>query len=471
MRRNRNARIVATIGPATNQPNQIEALLCQGVDLFRLNFSHGHHDDHRLVANFIRSLESKYHCPVSILADLQGPKLRVGVFEKGSATLESGQAFRLDLKDTAGDQSRVKLPHPEILSAIDVGEELLLDDGKLRLVVTACTETYIDTKVLVGGTLSDRKGVNVPGTVLPISPITDKDHKDLAFALDLGVDWVALSFVQKPEDLAEAKKLIAGRAALMCKLEKPSAIHHLDEIIELSDGVMVARGDLGVELPPEEVPGIQKRIIRAGRDLGRPVIVATQMLESMIDNPTPTRAEASDVATAVYDGADGMMLSAETAVGKYPLDAVSIMDRIISRVEQEDSYRNLMYANHPSLERTSADAITRAASQVAETIGAACIVTFSMSGSTSKRASRERPKVPILALTPHRHIARQLNILWGVHNQITDDAENVADMVKKATYLAQKVGFAKKGDRIVITAGVPFGTPGMTNMLRIHWIE
>ncbi|WP_448190060.1 pyruvate kinase [Azospirillum sp. sgz301742] len=471
IRRFRLTKIVATLGPSSSTPEMIRTLFETGVDMFRLNFSHGSHDDHGARVKAIRALEKETGRPIAIMADLQGPKLRLGKFANGPVELTAGQSFRLDLSKEPGDTTRVGMPHPEIFAALEPEAELLLDDGKVRLRVVSCSPEHADTIVVSGTRLSDRKGVNVPGVVLPLSPLTDKDREDLVFALDQGVDWVALSFVQRPEDVAEARKLIAGRAALLSKMEKPQAIDHLDQIIELSDGLMVARGDLGVELPAEDVPSIQKRIVRDSRRAGKPVIVATQMLESMVSAPAPTRAEASDVATAVYDGADAVMLSAETASGAYPVEAVSMMDRIARRVEQDPLYRTIMDAQHPDPQQTAADAITAAARQVAHTIEAAAIVTYTTSGSTTLRAARERPEVPILCLTSSPETARRLVIAYGVHSVQTEDVDNFSEMVQKAARIAHDDGLAAEGQRLVITAGVPFGTPGNTNILRIAWVE
>ena len=416
MKRLHRTKIVATLGPATSSAEMISALFHAGVDVFRLNFSHGDHEDHRANVNHIRTLESSTGRPAAILMDLQGPKLRIGAFADDQVTLEPGAAFRFTLSPCDGDVRQVTLPHKEIYEGIEAGTDLLLDDGRLRVRVTECGADFANCEVVTGGVLSNRKGVNVPGVLLPISPLTEKDQKDLQFGLDLGVDLIGLSFVQRPEDIAEARRLIAGRAGVLAKLEKPAAIDHLDEIIELSDAVMVARGDLGVEMPPEDVPVLQKRIILTCRQMGKPVVVATQMLESMIDSPTPTRAEASDVAAAVYDGADAVMLSAETAVGKYPTDAAAMMNRIIERVEREPNYRSILSAEELEPEATAADAISAAARQVAHTLTAAAIVTFTTSGSTTLRAARERPEVPIVGLTPNLETARRLAIVWGVHS-------------------------------------------------------
>ena len=448
----------------------ITELFNAGVDVFRLNFSHGSHDDHLAKLQIIRKLEASTGRPIGILADLQGPKIRVATFTDDSIELEGGADFRLDLDTTPGDATRVGLPHPEVFQALRDGARVLLDDGKLCLEVVRCGADFAETKVVTGGRLSNRKGVNLPDVALPLSALSKKDRTDLEFALGIGVDWVALSFVQRPDDVAEARSLINGRAGVLVKLEKPAALDHLDEIIHLADALMVARGDLGVELPPEDVPGLQKQIIRRCRDAGKPVVVATQMLESMINSPAPTRAEASDVATAVYDGADAVMLSAETAAGNYPFEAVAIMDRIIARVERDEAYRPIMNTAHPDPEHTAPDAITAAARQVAETIGAAAIVTYTTSGSTTLRAARERPVVPILCLTESIATARRLVLAWGVHGVVTKDVHNFSDMIAKACRIALSEGLAQKGQRLVVTAGVPFGTPGATNILRIAWV-
>lgn len=471
MRRYRNAKILATLGPASSTTATIEALCRAGADVFRFNFSHGTHEDHRARYDMVREVEEKLGRPITVLMDLQGPKLRVGQFEGGKALLKSGQRFRLDMDKTPGTEERAPLLHPEVYSALRAGTELLLDDGKIRLRVESHGPDYADTVVLTGGVLSDRKGLNVPDVVLPISALTEKDRKDLEFGLELGVDWVALSFVQRPEDVAEARKLVQGRAAIISKLEKPAAIDKLTEIIELSDAIMVARGDLGVEAPPETVPILQKRIIGACRHVGKPVVVATQMLESMIQHPAPTRAEASDVATAVYDGTDAVMLSAETAAGAYPVEAVSIMDKIIQRVESDDTYKVIMQAGREAPENTAADAISAAARQVAQTLKAAAVVTFTSSGSTTLRAARERPMVPVVCLTADRRVARRLMLAWGTHCTVTSELTSFGEMVEKACRISLDEEIAKVGERLVITAGVPFGTPGTTNILRIAWVE
>lgn len=470
MHRGRHAKIVATLGPSSSSPEMIRKLFDKGVDVFRLNFSHGEHADHAARVRSIREIERETARPIGIMADMQGPKLRVGTFIGDRVELNAGQRFRLDLDPAPGTADRVNLPHKAIFEALEQDAELLLDDGKIRLLVRDHGADFADCEVIAGGPLSNRKGVNVPGVVLPLSPLTDKDRRDMQFALDQGVDWIALSFVQRPDDLAEARRLIAGRAAVLTKFEKPAAIERLQELVELSDACMVARGDLGVEMPPEEVPVQQKRLVRACRDLGKPVIVATQMLESMVKSPAPTRAEAQDVASAVYDGADAVMLSAETAAGDYPEEAVGIMDRVIRRVEQDPVYQQLLEAQHERPQPTAADAITAAARSVAETIKAACIVTYTTSGSTAYRASRERPMPPILGLTANLRTARRLVLAWGVHTVLTDDVATFGEMVDKATSTALNEELAVEGQALVVTAGVPFGTPGATNILRVAWV-
>ena len=467
LRRHRRTKIVATLGPASSTPEVIEALFQAGADVFRLNFSHGTHEDHLARLTAIRDIEKRAGRPIGVLVDVQGPKLRVGTFGGGRVQLQTGQSFRLDLSPVPGDRSRVTLPHPEIIEAAGIGSTLLIDDGKVRLRVTRARPDHLETEVVVGGPVSDRKGVNVPDVTLPIPALTEKDRRDLAFVLEHGIEYVGLSFVQKPEDVAEARKIIGDRALIMSKLEKPSALDSLDEIVALSDCVMVARGDLGVELPPEAVPLAQKRIVKACRRAGKPVVVATQMLESMISAPTPTRAEASDVATAVFDGADAVMLSAESAAGSFPREAVAMMDRIVSRVEADPTWREIVEATRNPPEHSTADAITAAARQVAATIHAEAIATFTMSGSTALRMARERPEAPILGLTPRVTTARRLAVTWGVHPVVTADVHSMSETVSKSLRIAAQEGFLKQGDEIVVIAGIPFGQPGTTNALRV----
>jgi pyruvate kinase len=472
MHRQRSAKIVATLGPASSTPDTISALFHAGVDVFRLNFSHGERSEHQARIKAIRALERETHRPIGILADLQGPKLRLGTFAGGKVRLKTGEPFRLDLDRKPGDAARAPLPHPEVFAALQPGTDLLLNDGNVRLKVESCGEHFAETVVVDGGELSDRKGVNVPNAVLPVAALTEKDRSDFAFALEAGADWVALSFVQRPEDVAEARKLAANRAGIMVKLEKPAAVRRLAEILELCDAMMVARGDLGVEMPPEDVPPIQRQVIHACRRAGKPVIVATQMLESMVHAPVPTRAEASDVATAIYEGADAVMLSAESAAGDFPVEAVTMMDRIIRRVQADPLYHAGLHANlDAEPEHTPSDAISAAARQVAQTIGAAAICSYTTSGATALRAARERPHAPILALTSNLGTARRLALAWGLHCVHARDVTRFSDMVHRATRTAHREGFAERGQRIVITAGVPFGTPGATNVLHIAWVE
>lgn len=467
MRPTKNAKIVATLGPASDGIDMIRALIQAGADVFRLNFSHGTFDDHRERVERIRTVERELDLPLGILLDLQGPKLRIGSFADDAVHLEAGQRFRLDLDSDDGDGQRVCLPHPEILQVLGPGATLLLNDGRIRLEVVRCSDRHADCKVIVGGELSDRKGVNVPGVTLPIAAMTDKDKADLAFGLELGVDWVALSFVQRAEDVEELRARVGDRAGIMTKLEKPAAIVHLEEIVALSDAVMVARGDLGVEMRPEEVPSVQKRIVRSCRRSGKPVVVATQMLDSMITSPTPTRAETTDVATAIYDGVDAVMLSGETAVGDYPVEAVSIMHRIIVETERDPYYRETIDALTPQPDAVSGDAICAAMSKVVEIMPIKVAITYTDSGSTALRAARERPRIPILCLTPYQTTARRMQLVWGVHAEIAVAADDVDTVVTTACRIAVHEGYAEPGEHVIITAGMPFRVPGNTNLLRI----
>lgn len=465
--RTRQTKIVATMGPSSDTREMIEKLFIAGVDVFRLNFSHGTHAEHAQRLAHIRDIEKAYGHPITILADLQGPKLRVGQIENGGIDLSPGQSIRLDLDPTIGNSTRVPLLHPEIITAMHAGSTLLCDDGKVRLEVTEKGEDYLMTKVIAGKRLLQRKGVNVPDVVLPIPALTEKDRVDLDAALSMGADYIALSFVQKPEDVTEARAIIGDRAGICVKVEKPSALDCLDDLIALSDCIMLARGDLGVEIPAEKVPSTQKRVSRAVRAAGKPLIIATQMLESMIDSPTPTRAEASDVATAVYDGTDAVMLSAETANGSYPLEAVSMMDRICSQVEKDPLYPDLMRIEFPSDQTSAHDAITRAAFSVAHDIGAKAVVCYSHSGKTARRMARHRPASPILTLTPFEAVARQLVLGYATHPVIVPQLDQLAQAVETAVQVAKSEGLAKQGDKLVMTAGVPLGHSGTTNIVRM----
>ena len=467
MRRHRRAKIVATVGPACATPEMLKALFIAGVDTFRLNFSHGTHEDHARSHAALRALEQEMDRPIGILMDLQGPKIRVGTLKDGKIPLTTGQAIRFLPGGADGDVMSIPLPHPEIFAAILPGDRLLIDDGRIRVRVTGVQSDRIDALVETAGLLSNRKGVNVPGAVLDLSPLTAKDRADLAFGLDLGVDWVALSFVQKPADMLEARALVGDRAGLVAKIERPSALTHLDDIIRLSDAVMVARGDLGVEIPPEDVPGRQKEIVRACRLAVKPVIVATQMLDSMVAAPAPTRAEASDVATAIYDGADAVMLSAESASGTYPVESVEMMDRIIRATEQHKMYRSLVHAGQVEEEDTAPHAVAAAAAELAERIEAPAIVAFTSSGTTAARIARKRPAVSVLAVTPDVRVSRRLCLLWGAHSLRAEDVASYEDMVQRAMDCALAEEFARPSELIVVVAGIPFGKAGTTNNLRV----
>jgi pyruvate kinase len=471
MKRSRRVKILATLGPSSSEENVIQQLYEAGADTFRINMSHSTHDMMRELIRRIRSVEKKVGYPIGILADLQGPKHRLGTFANGPIEINSGDVITLDSNPEPGDNSRVYLPHPEVLGALSPGDRLLVDDGRATLVVESCGDGSVSAKVVSGTSLSNRKGVSLPDTELATSSLTPKDHKDLDAILQEDVDWVALSFVQRPEDLAEMRKICQGRVGILAKIEKPQAVEKLSEIIELADCIMVARGDLGVELPLESVPAIQKHIVRKCRRAGKPVIVATQMLESMISSPVPTRAEVSDVATAVYEGADAVMLSAESAAGKCPVEAVSTMDAIARNVEIDPNYPGIINAQRPEPEPTGADAISLAVRQIAETLNLSAVVCYTATGSTGLRAARERPTTPILALSPIPKTARRLTLVWGLHSVITPDAVDLDEMVDKACHIAFEEGFANPGDRVIVSAGVPLRTPGSTNMLRIAYVN
>ena len=468
MRRLRNVKIVATLGPASNDYAMIRTLFEAGADVFRLNMSHGTHDDIRARHMIIRQVEKDTGRPIAILADLQGPKLRVGAFANPAGEeLVEGAVFRMDLNPAPGDITRVQLPHPEIFAALEPGSSLLVNDGKIRLRVNNCGKDFANCTVTVGGTISNRKGVNVPDVILPLAALSDKDRKDLEFACELGVDWLALSFVQRPEDVIEARDLVRGRAAVLSKIEKPAAVKAYDAILAVSDGIMVARGDLGVELPVYSVPPIQKRLIHGARAAAKPVIVATQMLESMIESPMPTRAEVSDVATAIYEGADAIMLSAESAAGRYPIEAVTTMNNVAISVESDVTYRQIIEASRSVVRATVADAIVAAAREITESADIKAICCFSQSGTTVRLVARERPRVPILALTPLIKTARRMCLTWGAHCVVTEKQERFKGAVISAVHTARTYGFAEETDQIVLTAGVPFNVQGTTNILRV----
>lgn len=470
MKRSRRTKIIATLGPASDSPEMMAKLFEAGVDTFRLNMSHLPRERLREKVEAIRAIETRTKRPIAILADLQGPKLRVGAFGPDSVVLHAGQRFTFDSDQAPGDDKRVCLPHPEILSSLEPGHAVLVDDGKLRLTVEDVAQGKAVTRVAVGGKISNRKGVNLPDTEIPVAAMTEKDRTDLEAAIDAGVDWIGMSFVQRPEDVAEGRKMARGRALIMTKLEKPQALARLEDIMEASDALMVARGDLGVEMPLEKVPGLQKRITRGARRLGKPVVVATQMLESMITSPVPTRAEVSDVATAVFEGADAIMLSAESASGQYPLEAVATMNRIAEEVEQDANYWSILAAQRTTPEATGSDAIAAASHQIADTLGLKTVTAWTFSGATAFRIARERPNSTVLALTPRRETARRLALVWGVHPIVTKDANDIDDMAFRSAKFALREGYAEVGDRIIVVAGMPFGTPGATNMVRIAYV-
>jgi pyruvate kinase len=465
--RSRKVKILATLGPASSTRAMIRKLVLAGADAFRINMSHGNHAQKAKLVEIIRGLEKELKHPTTIMFDLQGPKLRVGRFKGGSVMLKTGDRFTLDNKRALGGAERVELPHPELFGTIRPGNRILIDDGKVRLQAVKVDDRTIVTKVEVGGKVSDNKGVNVPDVLVPIPALTDKDRVDLIFALEQKADWIALSFVQRPDDVAEARALIGEKAALLAKIEKPAAIDQLDDIVALADAVMVARGDLGVELPPEQVPPLQNRIIACARQYGKPVVVATQMLESMITSPTPTRAEVSDVATAIYDGADAVMLSAESAAGQYPCEAVAMMDRIASSAERDPIYPARIHFTQTRLEPTTADALAGSARHIASTVSATAMVCYTSSGSTARRIARERPAVPLLAMTPSLTTARRMGVLWGVHPVHSRDVSSFEEMVEKGKRMALRHRIAQGGDRLVLMAGVPFGTAGSTNVIHV----
>ena len=470
MNRARRLKIVATLGPRTSDTKSIQRLFKAGADVFRINMSHTSHADFLKLHDAVREVENNVARPIGILVDLQGPKLRISEIAGDDIKLKAGATFTFDKLKEPGDATRVYLPHSQIFDAIKKGHNILLDDGRIALTTTNVTEKKITAKVTIGGPISSRKGVSLPDTVLPISALTAKDRRDLKFTIEHSIDWIALSFVQRADDIRKAQKLINGKAAIMAKIEKPSALEELDEIIELSDGIMVARGDLGVELPVQQVPGLQKKITRKSRLAGKPVVIATQMLETMISSPTPTRAEVSDVATAVFDGADAVMLSAESAVGDYPVESVATMDKIAIEVQQDKGYEALLRAIPTKPEPTGADAIAAAAHSIASTLNLAAIICYTATGSTGQRVARERPNQVVLALTPVTATARRLALVWGVHCVLTENPTDLDDVVDKASRIATQEGYAKKGERIIITAGVPLGTAGATNMVRIAYI-
>lgn len=471
MRRHRRVKIVATLGPASSAPDMLERLFLAGADVFRINMSHSDAESAHALVRAVRDVGAKHRTSIGVLCDLQGPKFRLGEFTDGRALVKGGELFRFDRTGKPGTAQRVSLPHAAIFDAVKPGHMLLIDDGKLKMRVAEADTGSIVAEVVTGGVLASRKGLSMPDTLLPVGPLTDKDRRDLELALKLGADWIALSFVQRAEDIIEAKRIIDGRAAVLAKIEKPSAIEELDDIIAAGDGFMVARGDLGVEMPVERVPGLQKQITRKARGAGKPIVIATQMLESMTTSPMPTRAEVSDVATAVFDGADAIMLSGESAVGQYPVETIEMMDRIAREVESDPSYDTVVHAIELPSMPTGADAIAAAAHAISETVKVAAILCYTATGSTALRVARERPNLPVIGLTPIARTAQRLSLVWGIETVLTSDPEDLADMVRKATRIAYEGGFVKPGQGVVITCGVPLGSPGATNMIRLAFVD
>jgi pyruvate kinase len=471
MRRHRRVKIVATLGPASSAPGVLEKLFIAGADVFRVNMSHTSADTAHTLVRSVRDVAAKHRCSIGVLCDLQGPKFRLGEFVDGRALVQPGEIFRFDQSGSPGTSQRVSLPHAAIFEAVEPGHMLLIDDGKLRMRVIEVNGAGVVAEVVTGGILSNRKGISMPDTLLPISSLTEKDRTDLDTSLKLGADWIALSFVQRAEDILEAKKIIDGRAAVLAKIEKPSAIDEIDDIIAAGDGFMVARGDLGVEMPVERVPGLQKQITRKARSAGKPIVVATQMLESMTTSPMPTRAEVSDVATAVFDGADAIMLSGESAVGQYPVETIEMMNRIARSVETDPSYDAYVHAIEVPKMPTGADAIAAAAHAISSTLKVAAILCYTATGSTALRVARERPNLPVIGLTPIARTAQRLSLVWGIETVLTSDPDDLAHMVRKATTIAYEGGFVKPGEGVVITCGVPLGSPGATNMIRLAFVD
>lgn len=470
MKRDRFAKIVATLGLTSSEPDVIEKLFLTGVDVFRLNFSHGTHENHAKNIQTLRALEQKHGRPIAILQDLQGPKFRVGRFEQDAIELAFGQTLVFDQDDTLGDNTRVYLPHPEVFSSAKVGDRLLLDDARVAFEVVNNDGNCIEAKHIYGKKLSNNKGLNLPDTDLLVSAMTDKDHTDLQFGLSQGVDIVALSFVQRAGDMEMLRGLVGGKASILAKIEKPSAVRHIADILDASDAIMLARGDLGVEFPPEALPSIQKTVVEAARHAGKPIVVATQMLESMIDSPVPTRAEATDVDTAVALGADAVMLSGETAIGKYPVEAVSFMDRMIQSTEKDARYIKDMRVIEDVEVNSSNGAVSHAVKAISNAIDVTAIACYTASGSSAVRLCRERALTPIIALTPNQDVARRLQLYWGVDAVVMPDADRVQTIVANAANLVKRKAYGEDGDLVVVTAGVPFGQPGTTNTIRLATI-
>ena len=467
----RRTKIVATIGPATQDADTLRALIEAGATTLRLNFSHGDLENHRKNIQLIRQISFELQQPVGILQDLQGPKIRLGKFENGFIQLAKGDSFILTSRKIPGTQAESSVTYEPLVEEVPVGATILLDDGKVEMKVVGKDEEQhnLNCEVIVGGKLSNSKGVNFPGVYLSIKALTDKDKEDLQFGLNQNVDWVALSFVRNPQDVLEIKEIIQNstnrRVPVIVKIEKHEAIEQMDAILSLSDGVMVARGDLGVELPAEDVPVLQKRLIATANRLGIPVITATQMLDSMVDSPRPTRAEVSDVANAIFDGTDAVMLSNETAVGEYPVEAVATMARIAKRTEQEQMER---VEEEFSKSHTIPNAISQAVSQISNQLRAAAIMTLTRSGATARNVSKFRPKAPILAVTPLVDVSRQLQLVWGVNPLLVVDLPSTGQTFQAAMNVAQENELLQDGDLVVMTAGTLQGVSGSTDLIKVE---
>ncbi|RCJ29131.1 pyruvate kinase [Nostoc minutum NIES-26] len=467
----RRTKIVATIGPATSSPEMLKAIIEAGATTLRLNFSHGTHADHQRNIRLIRQTAFELNQPVAILQDLQGPKIRLGRFENGSIVVAKGDRFTLTNRPVIGTQEISCITYDYLAEEVPVGAKILLDDGRVEMSVEEINRDKGDLhcRVSVAGKLSNNKGVNFPGVYLSIKAMTDKDREDLMFGLDQGVDWVALSFVRNPQDIIEIKELISStgkQVPVVAKIEKHEAIEQMEAVLALCDGVMVARGDLGVELPAEDVPVLQKRLIATANRLGIPIITATQMLDSMVSNPRPTRAEVSDVANAILDGTDAVMLSNETAVGNYPVEAVATMARIAERIEQEEAHSTVRQLR--DTRRSIPNAISQAVSQIAEQLGAAAIMTLTQTGATARNVSKFRPSTPILAVTPHVNVARQLQLVWGVKPLLVLGLPSTGQTFQAAINVAQERMLLSEGDLVVMTAGTLQGVAGSTDLIKVE---
>lgn len=465
MLRKRRTKILATVGPASASPHMLKKLFKAGVDTFRLSFSHGKKSDHAEVIKRIRALELETGIPIGILQDLQGPKIRLGDLNNGEIEINPGDVLSFSPVKSCGNDDLIPLPHPEIFLALKEGDRIFIDDGRISMRAIKINSSILQAEVIEGKLLKSRKGVNLPDCVLDLPVLTEKDHSDLKFGLENDVDWVALSFVQRASDMMEISKIVAGRAGIVAKIEKPTALDDIVGIVEHSDAIMIARGDLGVEILPESVPAYQKEIIALCRSEAKPVIVATQMLESMTDVPAPTRAEASDVATAVYDGADAVMLSAESATGKFPVEAVTVMDRIIHSTEHHEYYERQINVSKRE-PKSSADVIADTGASLACLLQSRCIVAYSRSGVTARRVSARRPALQLFVLTKEAKVSRQMALIWGARSVLEKNVGDYETMVSTARDNSMRLMDVKSGN-IVVLAGVPFGKSGNTNNIRV----